>query len=134
MSIIKGVHHICIKAVSAQQLETAVKFYTETLGLPVVRRWGEGEKSAVMVDAGGVLIEMMANGTLSAPTVGSVNHFALMTDEVDDLIAAIRGQGYRVTMEPQNKDLPCRPPLPVRIAFFEGPLGELVELFCERKG
>ncbi|GEM_PF-6146594 len=36
----------------------------------------------------------------------------------------------KVTVEPKDVEIPSRPqPTPVRLAFFEGPDGEVIELF-----
>lgn len=128
---IAGIHHISIKARGLEQMEKTVDFYNKILGMEIIRRWGQGDSAACMVDAGGCLLEIMASG--QAADDGVVNHFALATDQVDQWIEKIRGQGYAVTMEPQDKVLPAQPPFPARIAFFRGPAGELVELMEERK-
>ena len=39
MALIKGVHHVCMKCVTAEQFDEVRKFYGEILGLPVVRSW-----------------------------------------------------------------------------------------------
>ena len=40
--------------------------------------------------------------------------------------------GCAVMMEPTDICIDSQPPLPARIAFFTGPTGEEVELFCEK--
>lgn len=131
---VKGVHHISIKAQGLEQMEKTVMFYHQVLGMEIVRRWGQGDSSACMVDAGGCLLEIMASGQTGE--TGVVNHFALAVEpqQLDQWIAKIRAAGCPITMEPQDKMLPAQPPLPVRIAFFQGPAGELVELMAEREG
>ena len=127
---VQGVHHISIQAQGLQQMERTVAFYHEGLGMPILRRWGQGDHSACMVDAGGCRLEIMANGQTGAD--GVVNHFALATDQVDACIAVARQWGLEVTMEPQDKILPSQPPFPVRVAFLRGPAGERVELMQEK--
>ena len=85
-------------------------------------------------DAGGCLLEIMASGQTGE--TGVVNHFALAVEpqQLDQWIVKIRAAGCPITMEPQDKILPAQPPFPVRIAFFQGPAGELVELMAEREG
>lgn len=128
---IAGIHHISIKARGLEQMEKTVDFYHNILGMEIVRRWGQGDSSACMVDAGNCLLEIMASG--QADEDGVVNHLALATDQVSQWIELIRGQGYPITMEPQDKTLASQPPVPIRVAFFRGPAGELVELMEERK-
>lgn len=125
-----GLCHVCIKARGQAQMERTVEFYNKVLGMKIVRRWGEGDTSACLVDAGGCCLEIMASG--ATDQTGVVNHFALATRQVDEWVALLRQQGYEITMEPQDKTLPSQPPHPVRIAFFKGPAGELVELMEEK--
>ena len=105
---VQGVHHISIQAQGLQQMERTVAFYHEGLGMPILRRWGQGDHSALG------------------------DNFALATDQVDACIAVARQWGLEVTMEPQDKILPSQPPFPVRVAFFRGPAGERVELMQEK--
>lgn len=128
---ITGTHHIALKCADEAQYRTAVHFYTETLGMEIVRCWGEGASSAMMVSTGNSLMEIFAYGAVSGST-GSVNHFALATEDVDDCIAAVRAEGYKVTMEPTDITIASAIPLPARIAFCVGPIGEEIEFFCEK--
>jgi lactoylglutathione lyase len=56
-----------------------------------------------------------------------LEHFGIGTDDIDATVAALKGAGVRFREEIRQ----ARPNL--RIAFFRGPDGELVELL-ERKG
>lgn len=126
----KGIHHVCIKASSPEQMERAVEFYVRVFDMPVLRRWGQGEKSACMVDTGGGILEIMADG--SGEQGGVIPHVALAVTGVDEWVEQVRKEGLPITMEPQDKLLPSQPPFPVRIAFFRGWAGELVELMEEK--
>ena len=131
MKSLKGIHHVCIKAPSLEKKEQAVEFYTRVFGMPVIRRWGQGEKSACMVDTGAGILEIMADGSGEAP--GPIPHVALAVTGVDEWVELVRQEGCPITMEPQDKLLPSQPPFPVRIAFFQGRAGELVELMEEKE-
>ena len=54
---------------------------------------------------------------------------AFATDKVDEIIAKVREQGYKVTKEPADLELGGKP---IRIAFFMGPVNEEIELFWEK--
>jgi glyoxylase I family protein len=125
---ILGIHHIAIKAEGLAAFERLLQFYHEILGLPVVRRWGEGESQGVMLDTGAGLLELFANApdTLSA---GALRHMALEVEDTDVCIEAVRAAGYKVTMEPTDIVIASDPPYPARIAFCVGPVGEEVEFF-----
>jgi glyoxylase I family protein len=59
-------------------------------------------------------------------------HIALRTDTCDELTERARSAGADVTVEPKDVDIPSDPPYAVRLSFFKGPDGEIIELFQER--
>lgn len=127
MALIKGVHHVCMKCVTAEQFDEVRKFYGEILGLPVVRSWAAG----IMYDLGGSLLEVFSNGAEALPQ-GVWQHIALATDDVDACVKAVSDAGYAITIEPKDIVIASEPPLPARIAFCIGPMGEEIEFFCEK--
>lgn len=129
--MITGVHHVCMKCRS-EELEKVQKFYGELLGLPLVRSWGEPKVEGLMYGAGTSLIEVFPNAEEDLPQ-GAIRHFALATDDVDSIVEAARKAGYAVTMEPGDIEIMSKPSLPARIAFIIGPVGEEIELFCEKQ-
>ena len=129
MGLIKGVHHIALKAQGLEEYEKLVDFYKEILGMPVVRTWGEGEKFGIMLDTGAGIMELFANAPDKLSS-GAIRHFALATDDVDACVEAVRAKGYKITMEPT--DIVIGGTFPARIAFCIGPVGEEVEFFCEK--
>ncbi len=40
--LITGMHHVALEACGEESLERAIAFYTEKLGMTLVRTWGEG--------------------------------------------------------------------------------------------
>ena len=127
MALIKGVHHVCMKCVTAEQFDEVRKFYGEILGLPVVRSWAAG----IMYDLGGSLLEVFSNGAEALPQ-GVWQHIALATDDVDACVKAVSDAGYAITIEPKDIVIASEPPLPARIAFCIGPMGEEIEFFQEK--
>lgn len=128
--MIHGVHHIAIKYRGIEQFNEAILFYSDVLGLPVIRRWGEGAASVALIDTGSGYLELFANN--QDLDQGLINHIAFAVDHVDEMIETVRSKGYAVTMEPKDMLFPSDPPYAVRIAFCEGPGGEKVEFFKER--
>jgi catechol 2,3-dioxygenase-like lactoylglutathione lyase family enzyme len=125
-----GFHHVAIRVVD---FERTLKFYTEALGFRKAVEWGEGERRACMLDTGdGNYLEVFA-GAKRAPgepaPEGAIIHFALRTDDCDAALERARAAGAQVTMEPKDLAVFGDPPIPIRIAFFKGPDGEVVELF-----
>ena len=130
-NLIKGTHHIALKCENTEMFNETIKFYTEVLGLNIKRSWGQGDDAGAMLDLNGTVLELFATGR-TVGTTGSVNHFALATDKVDECIAAVKAAGYKVTMEPTDIVIPATPEFPARIAFCIGPVGEEIEFFCEK--
>ena len=125
---IKGIHHIALKAQGLENFSQLVTFYNEILGLPIIRRWGEGEGIGMMLDTGAGLLEIFAN----APDrlgAGALRHLAFEVEDTDACIEAVRAAGYKVTMETTDIVIASEPPYPARIAFCIGPVGEEVEFF-----
>lgn len=126
-----GFHHVAIRVVD---FDAAVKFYTEMLGFKEKIRWGEGDGRAIMLDTGdGNYLEIFAGRKASlAPDSAEppIIHFAIRTNNIDADIARIRAAGMTITIDPKDVQIPSTPgPTPVRLAFFKGPGGEIIELF-----
>jgi len=125
---IGGFHHVAIRA---HDFDASVKFYTEALGFAKKIWWGEGDKRAIMLDAGdGNYLEIFANGPDEPPPEGSIIHFALRSSDTDAAIERARATGAKVTIEPKDVNIPSEPQItPVRLAFCKGPDGEVIEFF-----
>ena len=131
MALTKGVHHIALKAKGVPAFEKMLHFYTELLGMPVVRRWGSGEDLGAMVAIGnGSVMELFSNGSDELGQ-GAIRHMAFAVDDVDACVAAVRAAGYEITIEPKDIVIASNPPLPARIAFCIGPVGEEIEFFAD---
>ena len=127
MSLVKGIHHVCLKGSNEKEYEEVIHFYRDVLGLSVARTWAEG----IMFETGAGLIEVFNNATEFLPQ-GTIRHFALATDDVDVCVKAVRAAGYEVFIEPKDIKIPSSPAFPARIAFCKGPLGEEIEFFQEK--
>ena len=129
-SVIRGIHHIALKACGKPAFDKTIFFYNTLLGLPIVRTWGEGDGSAAMLDTGAGLLEIFANAS-DVCGEGALRHVAFSVSDVDACIEQVRRHGYAVTIEPKDIVISSEPPFPARIAFCIGPVGETVEFFCE---
>lgn len=126
MSLIKGIHHISIKTSSEEEYEKTVDFYTNVLGLVIVRTWEHG----IMFGAGDSIVEVFKNGERLEQ--GAIRHIAFATDDVDACVEAVKKAGYEVFKGPQDICIPSEKPFPARMAFCYGPVGEQIEFFCEK--
>lgn len=126
----QGFHHVALRV---KDFDASYAFYTQGLGFTPAHSWGGEGKRAVMLDTGdGGYLEIFEGGDAVRQPDGAVLHFALRTQDCDGVVEQARNAGARVTVEPKDVDIPADPPLPVRIAFFEGPDKEVIELFQMR--
>ena len=131
MNAFKGIHHVALKCRDAEEYGKVVGFYQDLLGLSMIRCWGEGNDAGCMLGAGSDIVEIFAAGKV-ADGIGGLNHFALETEtkeDVDEWLDKVRKEGFEVTQEAGDVTIGSIPPMPIRCAFFNGPLGESIELF-----
>lgn len=128
MPKITGIHHAAIRSTN---FDASVGFYKNVLGLQSRISWGEQGKRAVMIDAGdGNYIEIFEFAEPAAAQEAILLHFALRTDDCSAMLEKVRESGAVVTMEPKEVTIDSNiGPVLVKIAFFKGPDGEIVELF-----
>lgn len=125
----QGFHHV---AMNVKNFDKSIQFYTDVLGLTKGRSWSAPPNRAIMLDTGnGSYLELFEK-TETDETKGTIVHFALRTDNCDAMLEKVRASGAEITVESKNVDIPSEPVFPVRIAFFKGPDGEIIELFQER--
>lgn len=125
--MIKGIHHVSMKCFNQEEYEKTIHFYKDILGLPVKRSWNAG----IMLDTGAGLIEIFNDGEEKLDK-GVICHFAFAVDDADQCIDVVRKAGYEVFVEPKDVVIASMPPLPARVAFCYGPLGEEIEFFAEK--
>lgn len=121
-----GFHHIAIKV---KDFDATVAMYKSVLGCVETAAWGEGTGRGIMLDTGdGACFEVFASGAGEQPANGFY-HVALRTTRLDEVVAKARAYGLTVTTDPLDIVIASTPPLPARIAFFNGLDGESIELF-----
>jgi glyoxylase I family protein len=122
-----GFHHL---SMSVRDLEKSIEFYTEALGFVEKVSWGKDSKRTVLLDTGdGNYFEISQADSPQDFEEGVFKHIALRVDDCKSAIELARAAGAEVTMETRDLDLSSEPSIPIRIAFFKGPDGEIVELF-----
>ncbi len=122
-----GFHHL---SMSVRALEKSIEFYTEALGFVEKVSWGKAPKRTVLLDTGdGNYFEISQADSPQDFEEGVFKHIALRVDDCKAAIELARKAGAEVTMETRDIDLSSEPSIPIRIAFFKGPDGEIVELF-----
>ena len=126
-----GFHHLSMKV---RDLDASIKFYTEALGFTERFSWGEPPKRTVLLDTGdGNYFEISQGDPEKVHGDGIFRHIALRADDCAAALEAARAAGAEVTVETKDVTLSTKPPTPIRIAFFKGPDGELIELFQDER-
>ncbi len=121
-----GFHHLSMKV---RDLEKTIKFY-ESLGFVEKVSWGEASKRTVLLDTGDHHYFEISQGDPGQVTgEGAFKHVALRVEDCQAALEMARRAGAEVTVELRDVTLKSQKPIPIRIAFFKGPDGELVELF-----
>jgi glyoxylase I family protein len=121
-----GFHHLSMKV---KNLEKSIKFY-ESLGFVEKVSWGEATKKTVLLDTGdNNYFEISQGGLEQEYAEGVFKHVALRVDDCQAALERARKAGAEVTLETRDVTLKAEKPIPIRIAFFKGPDGELIELF-----
>lgn len=111
-------------------LAASKKFYTEALGMKVLREkeYPEGKFTLCFVGYGGedtnTVLELTYNWDRNAYTIGDAfGHIAIGTDDIKAACERVRALGYKVVREPG----PMKHGTTV-IAFVEDPTGYKIEL------
>lgn len=125
--MIKGIHHVAMNCETKEKFDEMIYFYHELLQLPALREWDGG----IHLDCFNGCIEIFLDQSKPLEQ-GCIRHFAFATDHVDEIVEIVRKAGYKVTVEPKDVNMKTNPVFPIHVAFIEGPLGESIELFCEK--
>ena len=122
-----GFHHISLKV---KDLDKSIKFYSEGLGFIKKYSWGQETKRTVLMDTGdGNYFEISQGEPNQSYVEGVFRHLALRVDDCKESLERVRNAGAEVTVETRDVILSSEPPMKIRIAFFKGPDGELIEFF-----
>lgn len=111
-------HHV---GLFTPNFDSMKQFYTETLGLEIVRSWDEPQ--IVFFAAGSTLIELVdkPDAGVEEGRPAGFDHFAFHVDDVDAAFAELKEAGVKTAIDPRDFQ-------DVRIAFFYDPDGNMLEL------
>jgi catechol 2,3-dioxygenase-like lactoylglutathione lyase family enzyme len=128
MPAVSGFHHVAIRS---SDFDRSLQFYTTVLQFQIRVTWGQQGERAVMLDVGdGNYLEIFERAPSEVASEGVILHFALRTDDCAALTERVRAAGAEVTMEPKEIVIDSNiGPVPVKISFFKGPDGEIIEFF-----
>ena len=122
------VHKIHKIAIITDDIEGAVEFYTQKLGLSVVERFAnEDDEDYVFLDAGGILLELMPQKTMGQDS--GFHHISFDVDSVEDSAGELKDKGVPITVEPFEVGGGTG----ITLGFFEGPNKMNLQLFHREK-
>lgn len=111
-----------------ERMDESIRFYTEILGMQLVERvtLNETTELAFLSFPGqeSVQVELVSRPLDGFPEEGLVNHLALTVEDIDGVVAKLKQHGVEISDQWPQTILDGR-----RIAFFQGPAGEKLELF-----
>lgn len=106
MLTLKGIHHI---ALICSDYERSKKFYTEVLGLTIIRETYRAERRSYKLDLalnGVYILELFSfphpPHRLSHPEATGLRHLAFEVEDLDQTVAALQAQG--ILTEPVRTD------------------------------
>ena len=122
------VHKIHKIAIITDDIEGAVEFYTQKLGLSVVERFAnDDDEDYVFLDAGGILLELMPRKTMGQDS--SFHHISFDVDSVEDSAGELKDKGVPMTVDPFEVGGGTG----ITLGFFEGPNQMKLQLFHREK-
>lgn len=136
--MIQGLHHI---ALWARDFDRSVGFYTDVLGLVPAYQFDKPEGRVMILrtpgGSGAGHVEIFERPEQDdSPAEARLIHFALATDQVDAMHQQALNAGMIEKMAPKDvlnpSQIPGQPDMDVRLSFFLGPDGEVVELFHDK--
>ena len=121
-----GLAHI---GVMTKNLDESLAFYTLLGGVETDRATlptPEGEKTLVLMEVGGIVVELIAPPVPAESVEGVVSHFALYVDDIDATHDAMVAAGINTFQTPAKNVSSIFGG--VANWFFTGPNGERIEL------
>lgn len=123
--MIRKLEHIGVRV---KDMDASVAFYTNVIGMRLVNRVRLNEElELAFLSLPGderVQIELIGNGNDSIPDRGKVDHIAFTVSDIEAEAERLKKAGVRVLDDQPRAILDG-----VKIFFFTGPDGEVLELF-----
>lgn len=123
--MVRKIHKI---AVVTDDIEGAVAFYTQKLGLTVVERFAnEDDEDYVFLDAGGITLELMPHKSVGQDP--GFHHISFEVDSVEESARELQEKGVAITKEPFDVGGGTG----ITLGFFEGPNQMNLQLFHRQR-
>ncbi|WP_248928442.1 VOC family protein [Paenibacillus hamazuiensis] len=126
------IHKLEHTGVFVNDMDASVKFYTEVLGMKLVKRGrlADGVELGFLAFPGSenVEIELIGRGSDDKPDNGKVAHIAFTVTDIEAELIRLKNLGVKMIDETPRVILDGD-----KIGFFFGPDGERLELFEPKK-
>ena len=113
-------------AILVDNLDEAVDYYTNVLGMKIIRR----KAKSLHLDAGNIRIELISKevyqGDERLGRLG-VQHLSIKTDDIDKTAADLKAKGVKFIREPVDRGSG------LKIAFFDGLNGVNLQLYDQKE-
>lgn len=123
--MIQKLEHI---GIYVDDMDASIQFYEEVLGLRLVERVQLNEEVELSFlsypGQDDVQVELVGRSTEDTPREGIVNHLAFTVADIEEEVDRLRKAGVAIDEQWPKTILDGR-----KIAFFDGPNGEKLELF-----
>ncbi len=134
---INGMHHVSLRV---SDMDRSLAFYRDVMSLSLKTSFVlDGLRFAMLETGNDVYIELveMKQPVQSVGEHEVFWHLALRTDDLEKSLEAAVNAGCEITIPIRPLDLlnnATEKPWPIRVAFFRGPDGELIELLEDKTG
>lgn len=129
----KALSHV---ALYTSDFDRSIDFYTNGLGMKLVRQWGTPERRTALYDFGnGTGLELFERSNVKkdipdTACTGAYWHYAIEVDDVEQAYQQALDHGATVRSEPYTCHNDAKPTdMDARIAFVFGPDHELIEFY-----
>lgn len=122
------IHHV---AISVNNFEESLKFYTEGLGMTLYTKWGNDERTIALLDIGnGEYIELFSGGVEDEAQNCRYIHLAFSVDDIEASYKRAVEAGAKPHIEPKTVSVNAEPvDILINCAFVIAPGGEQIEFF-----
>lgn len=113
----------CWSSLYVKNMEESVKFYTDIVGLAVVREMSAGpDLKMVFLSKGGTEIELMCNGKNEESNIGSDISWGFEVESLDKALELVKAHGIELEGEP------FQPAPDIKFFFIKDPNGMKIQL------
>ncbi len=114
----------CWSTLNVRDLDESIAFYTEIIGLEVVRRFEAGDKEIAFLGKGETQVELIKEKSIDNINVGTDISWGFETENLDETIELLKVKGVKVLTDiiqpnPFIRFIMCNDPNGMKIQIAE---------------